>query len=696
MNAKKLLHHLGNCFIRSPFAGQRTDSSRSPLLPTTYYLPSTKSGFTIVEILIVAPIVILVIGIFVSTIVSMTGEVLATRAANTLAYNAQEALNLIEQDVKLSGAFLATNNITLQLGQGYDNDTTAFKNVGTNGTMLILNTYATTSNPLTASRDLVYASDQPNSCGSAAVNQNLPVMMNIVYFIKDSTLWRRVIAPSFYAMVGCSVPWQQPSCVPGYNPTTYPFCKTQDMRLVDGIASGGFNVEYFPSPSSATANAIASDSDQLDSARLAALQANSTVGVTITAANTTAGRAISQSGTIRAVSPNNNITTNTYTKVLTTIAGTGGTVSAGGTYNGGTTQTISATPNAYYEFGSWTGSTGCSGAASHTIVLDENKTCTANFTTNNTGDVFSYLQTLAAGDTTITTNYANIDLEMVVKSGNQTVSANDWWGSVTNDARMLGVRVEGNLTVNAGIQLSAAARKRGMAIYVTGDATINGTISMTARGANAAGQRVLLLNRGTEYEVPAAGAAGGAGYSHCCNTHYGYVGSAGTGRQTGGGGGGQLYADNSNTVVSGAGAYGTSYSGGAGGGAATANYLQCNASGSNGAANGGAGGSSSCWAGGGAGNNGGAGYNAGANGTGGLLILYVQGNLTFGTSGLISSGGSAGGSGNWPTGGGSGGGSVNVFYKGTLTGYAAGKLTADGGGGVGGGAGTTNINQSNF
>jgi|GEM_PF-500947 len=68
----------------------------------------------------------------------------------------------------------------------------------------------------------------------------------------------------------------------------------------------------------------------------------------------------------------------TYT--LTIVAGAGGTVNAGGTYNSGTSQTITATPNAFYSFSSWTGSTGCSGVASHSITMDANKSCTANFT----------------------------------------------------------------------------------------------------------------------------------------------------------------------------------------------------------------------------------------------------------------------------------------------------------------------------
>jgi hypothetical protein len=70
---------------------------------------------------------------------------------------------------------------------------------------------------------------------------------------------------------------------------------------------------------------------------------------------------------------------NPITYTLTTVAGSGGTVSSGGTYNSGATPTITATPNANYLFSSWSGSTGCSGSASHTITMDANKSCTANF-----------------------------------------------------------------------------------------------------------------------------------------------------------------------------------------------------------------------------------------------------------------------------------------------------------------------------
>jgi Tfp pilus assembly protein PilE len=67
---------------------------------------------------------------------------------------------------------------------------------------------------------------------------------------------------------------------------------------------------------------------------------------------------------------------------LTVNAGANGTASGGGTFNSGTTPTITATPNNYYSFNGWTGA-GCGGGASTYVTMTSNITCTANFVPTN-------------------------------------------------------------------------------------------------------------------------------------------------------------------------------------------------------------------------------------------------------------------------------------------------------------------------
>jgi hypothetical protein len=264
----------------------------------------TRAGFTIVELLIIAPIVLLTIGAFITAIVNMTGDVLASRGATVLTYNIQDALNRIEDDVKLSTTFLATNNIPLSSPQGYSDDTTAFNNVdATNGTMLILNTLATNGNPLVSTSGLVYLTNLPNACNSTQLSQNTPMTLNIVYFVRNGTLWRRTIMPAAYATAGCSVPWQQPSCNPalfsGGSWGSYGFCKTQDIRLVDNVSTGGFAINYFNTASATVTNTVANDGSSSTAVRNAALQSLSTLEASISVSTTSGGRPISQSGSIR-------------------------------------------------------------------------------------------------------------------------------------------------------------------------------------------------------------------------------------------------------------------------------------------------------------------------------------------------------------------------------------------------------------
>ncbi|MDB5179618.1 MAG: hypothetical protein JWN12_250 [Candidatus Saccharibacteria bacterium] len=266
----------------------------------------SEKGFTLIELLVIAPIVILTIGAFLTVIISMTGEVLASRASNNLSYNVQDALNHIEQDVKMSNGFLATNNV-MGTNQGYNDDSTAFTNVGgASGTSLILNMVATTTNPVSTSSSYVYLKNKPNDC--SAPQNNIPFSYNIVYFLKTnasgvSSLYRRIIMPTNYndtTNTVCSTPWQQPSCSPTYMDAQSGsvFCKTKDTLLVDGVTAANFSLQYFNGEATTTVNGPATTAP-LATDRNTALQSATTVGVSIDAQQTAAGRPIERAAILR-------------------------------------------------------------------------------------------------------------------------------------------------------------------------------------------------------------------------------------------------------------------------------------------------------------------------------------------------------------------------------------------------------------
>jgi hypothetical protein len=294
----------------------------------------------------------------------------------------------------------------------------------------------------------------------------------------------------------------------------------------------------------------------------------------------------------------------------------------------------------------------------------------------------------------------------------------------TLDGDMI-VKNYGELTVNAGHTLTTTNRCKGLLIYVSGNLTVNGTISMSSRGANvnpttagvsatglrlpmrkgtgtdtlasadfagcgtaattAVANQVGISGDGTIYFVERTGGVGGGSRSS---------GGALTNGTGGGGGGGAKYDGTGGT-----GGTGTCFSGGAGGGTG----VGTGEVGGDGGAYGGAGGDGntnlSLGASGGAGNPGGSGDDPdtapvdGENGTGGLLIILVGGNVTIGATGVISAyGAESPASGASIRAGGSGGGRIILLYEGGLT--QSGTVSARGGyGGYDGGSGATTIEK---
>lgn len=290
------------------------------------------------------------------------------------------------------------------------------------------------------------------------------------------------------------------------------------------------------------------------------------------------------------------------------------------------------------------------------------------------------------------------DHDYVVYNGPVTIDganpfqSSDWF-SATADSRSAWCVVKGDMTIGAGQMFRPSARKLFTVLYVDGDLTVDGAISMGKRGANhslATGSDVaaapLRIATGTfsGVEDPEVPAVGGAGADHIPDTsHDGVDGTDGVDGATGGGATG---ASSSSPEKAGDGADGTSWSGGPGGGGNHAG------DGEDGAPDGGKGGDggisgSPRSAGGGAGNPGGEGVEAGGHdvedgedGTGGILIVICTGELSG--DGLIEAPGGEGGDADIAGGGGSGGGSVTVLYGtdvSTITPSAVG-----GAGGVGG------------
>jgi len=278
------------------------------------------------------------------------------------------------------------------------------------------------------------------------------------------------------------------------------------------------------------------------------------------------------------------------------------------------------------------------------------------------------------------------------------------WGtnqtfSNTEDGDMVTKIIPCDLVIASGITITTQYRCKGLHIQVMGNCYIYGTIDMTARGGNIAGQNVglefysdrntITYNDANWSSLPTArkiAATGGAAVVTVCPPAgivvQGVNGNSGIDGACGAGGAGTTAEYKAAGFSSNYSCAGTSFSGGPGSSAASG-LLGAGTAPVAPAGKGGIGAASSGCSG-GAGNPGGEGGTAGTGetGTGGLIILSVLGFLYIASSGVVKANGKDGGTlTNCYSGGASGGGSVNILY-GTYTNNG----TIQANGGIGGAA----------
>jgi uncharacterized repeat protein (TIGR02543 family) len=206
---------------------------------------------------------------------------------------------------------------------------------------------------------------------------------------------------------------------------------------------------------------------------------------------------------------------NTTAYILsTTVAPTnGGTVVGSGTYNAGTSVTLTATPATGYIFTGWSGgATGTS--ASVTVTMDGNKSVTANFAAQTaTYTLTATVSPTGGGTVTGSGSYSEGAIATITASPAAGYIFTGWSGDATGTSGSTSVTMNGNKSVTANFQLqssggTATIRIEDSALTSQGLCSYEGSISSNTGASN--GKVINLSNstgKGVDWKVyiPAAG-----------------------------------------------------------------------------------------------------------------------------------------------------------------------------------------------
>ncbi len=214
---------------------------------------SNQRGFTVPELLVAITIATVLMTGIIGILVNLASNGSQTIRATEQIRNNQDTLSDIQADMPLTTAFLATPTLTDASSAESPLGANGWRAIGTgeDSRILILRTYATTAAPQDSARRIVYF-DQHAGAG-CPVGQ-APVTNNIIYFVKDNTLYRRLLrepasAPSSPYCPGQTIAQQQTCTTPGTPANTN--CTAKDVVVATNIRR--FSVQYFAEPTSNTA-----------------------------------------------------------------------------------------------------------------------------------------------------------------------------------------------------------------------------------------------------------------------------------------------------------------------------------------------------------------------------------------------------------------------------------------------------------
>lgn len=199
-----------------------------------------QSGFTLIEVLILSPILMVTVVLLMSYLFNQYGQLTQQGALINLQSEAQNIVFSMQDDLFFARSFESDKNTNLvdawQPSGGWKSNTTP--------PTLIISDVALTTNRRSATRAPVYINTYGCSPQST-LEQNDELYQNTIYFVNGTNLYKRILtAPSTMSI--CGTPFQKQTCPAGQSSATCPL----DKQLTDKLNS--FSITYYDTGNNVT------------------------------------------------------------------------------------------------------------------------------------------------------------------------------------------------------------------------------------------------------------------------------------------------------------------------------------------------------------------------------------------------------------------------------------------------------------
>lgn len=249
---------------------------------------SKQRGFTLIEVAVVAPIMILVALSIIAILIILVSSTVQPNARSLIMQQEEKALEVIESDINNSYVYISSTTssgfLSALPSNFSDGAASDYSSPPSGTTTLALQTFNQIIDSTDSSRTKVLpAFKGTSSCSNTtdlSASNIAPIV--VVYYVKNNTLYRRTLVDTTNPST-CGTKLAKQSCLSS--------CAAEDVALVQVDALSVFSVVYY---TGITNDTVTTDPTAAKSAK-----------VTITAASDAGGDSVQYTSSLRAARLNN-------------------------------------------------------------------------------------------------------------------------------------------------------------------------------------------------------------------------------------------------------------------------------------------------------------------------------------------------------------------------------------------------------
>lgn len=234
---------------------------------------SSRHGFTLVEMVIVMIVIGVIFPVFSILLVNVYRDSVFAREQVLMSSDANQAFAYIEESVRSANAFLTAIPANFYDHYGPNNTGTAgaqawsYKGRGPNDRFLITKNYATTTSPQNTARTPVFIDTPDFDCATQMYYQPQLAYVTI-YFLRDGTLYRRILTDTTTALCPGMVQQQKTSCPPSIPVgSRHASCQASDEVLATRVTE--FTADYHQISQDGESTSLDTDYSSTDAGVLA-------------------------------------------------------------------------------------------------------------------------------------------------------------------------------------------------------------------------------------------------------------------------------------------------------------------------------------------------------------------------------------------------------------------------------------------